>query len=171
MRIEGQYSELVLAIDTPICVIGGDDDDEIIFSGTAGGTSGEYSGNVVSATAVGGPGADIFRYQVNSANSDYVYRPPFLIKDYEAGVDSIEIDAASALVDGTVGVNSISVIDDFDATSTSAEYSSSTNYALVVDVEDGEIWLSRYNEGQYNYLIGVIEGDEIDVDDIEVLLP
>lgn len=167
--VEEQNSELVGPLQTPICVIGGEGDDQIWLDGTAGGVEGEYTGNAVSLTAVGGPGADDFFYGVYTSEGVLDYRPPARIKDYEAGVDTLSFYSPGIIIDTTVGENGYYEIDDFGATDSANEYSSTTQYALVIDAQDGEIWLSRYNESaQYNYLIAIVEGDTIDVDDINL---
>lgn len=142
-----------------VCFVAGDDDDIVSIWGTAGGSSGEYSGTAVELTFAGGDGADTLSYAVDQGPDIYnSHRPPFHFVDFESGVDEIQIIPSSADVDTTPGIQFIS---GFESTSTGAEYTSSSTFAVVVDAADGEIWLSRYNEGQQNYLIGIVEGDTL----------
>jgi hypothetical protein len=158
---------------SPLCVIGGEGDDYVRVYGSSGGTAaGDYSGSAPTVTFVGGTGADQLQYTVYTSNtwSGY-YRPAFTFKDFKSGVDKIEIIAASASVNWTQGTSGVLTISNFGPANT-AEYFSTTDWALVVDPADGEVWLSANNEGtQINVLIGVVEGDTLAAGDVIVTPP
>lgn len=157
---------------SPFCFIGGDGDDTFRLYGTSSGSdASNFVGTAPPATFMGGAGADVIEYAVSTQGilTDR-YRPPFHFIDFESGVDQIVVDAVPSLVDSTFGVDGVTFIDNFGPTS-SAEYSSSGNYALVVDPVDGEIWLSTYYESQINVLIGIVTGDTLESGDVIVYDP
>jgi len=157
------------------CYVAGPGDDFVYLFGYAAGTnSANDSGSVVALTVAGGKGADTLSYEVQSygegstpAYSDY--RPPFVFKDYEAGVDSVSIDGGNAFIDTTAGDNGVVVYETNFTSSTLVANFSSTQYVVVVDATDGQIWLAQNNEGTaYNWLIGTLQGDSVDPDDVTV---
>ncbi len=159
----------------PACYVAGPGDDFVYLYGYAYGTnSANDSGSVVALTVAGGSGADTLSYEVQSygegstlAYSDY--RPPFVFKDYEAGVDSVSIDGSNAFVDSSVGDGGVVVYETNFTSSTLVANYSSTQYVVVVDATDGQIWLAQNNEGTaYNWLIGTLQGDAVDPDDVTV---
>lgn len=159
----------------PTCYVAGPSDDFVYLSGYAVGTnSANDSSSVVALTVAGGEGADTLSYEVQSygelstlAYNDY--RPPFVFKDYKAGVDSVQIDGAKSFVDTSVGDNGVVVYETNFTSSTVVANFSSTQYVVVVDATDGQIWLAQNNEGTaYNWLIGTLQGDSVDPDDVTV---
>lgn len=161
------------SLTSPFCLIGNDGDDYARVTGQSGGTNAaNFLGSVPSLTVHGGAGADMIDYASSTSNFyDGYYRPPFHFVDFESGVDEIRIGAVAASVNATLGTDGVNFISDFGPTST-AEYSSSSDWALVVDPVDNEIWLSAYNEGtQINVLIGTVDGDTLESGDVVVYTP
>lgn len=159
----------------PLCIIGGTGDDYVQVGGSSYGTTPEgYTGGYTpTVTFVGGAGADLVEYTATTSdNWGAYYRPPFVFKDFESGVDQIRFNPSYADVDPTYDTDGVAFISNFDEDSTSAEYSSYTYWAVVVDPVDGEIWFSANNEGtQINFLVGIVEGDELEEGDVIVEAP
>lgn len=141
------------------CVLAGAGNDLIRLVGSA-------PDGVGSMVLVGGGGADVLSYEIEGMGNGHApdeLRPPFLFKDFKPGEDQLRIDGDAAFALNVVSVS------DFTESSDS-EHESCTNYLVVLDPTDGEVWFAQTcDDVPQNVLIGILQSSTPpSVDDIDL---
>lgn len=152
------------------CVVGGAGDDTLEFGGSSWSEGSIWYGTSCPFVHfVGEDGADVIEYRVESTSAYTHDRPIFTFRDFEPNIDLLVLGHAENLLDGADAASATPpiVIPNFEA-STSAETGTCTNWYVVLDPTDGEVWLTC---DTYNELIGTL-GDgtqEASTDDIVIV--